>query len=76
MPCNHRSPAFALLALVLLSCAACEANDPPPRNFDGCLARNNPAMLSYPRRCHDPESGKTFTESVPETPSAHTGSYD
>lgn len=76
MPCNYRFHAFALLASVLLSCAACAPTEPPPRNFEECLARNNPAMLSYPRRCHDPESGKTFTESVAETPPGEGGSFD
>lgn len=73
MPRSQRFQAFAVLAPVMLSCAACTAKESPPRNFEECLARNNPAMLSYPRRCHDPESGKTFTELVPEP--AETGSF-
>lgn len=77
MPRNYRIQAVVGPGMLLLVCAACATKDPPPRNFEECLARNNPAMLSEPRRCHDPDSGRTFTEQeTADTQAAGAGLLD
>lgn len=74
---GYRFQAVVGPGVLLLACAACAAKYPPPRNFEECLARNNPAMLSEPRRCHDPDSGKTFTEhESADTQAAEAGWLD
>jgi hypothetical protein len=38
--------------------------DNPVTNFEECIAAGNPAMESYPRRCRDPISDKTYIEDI------------
>jgi len=33
-------------------------------SFEECISAGNPAMESYPRKCRDPLSGKTFIEDI------------
>jgi hypothetical protein len=33
-------------------------------SFEECISAGNPAMESYPRKCKDPVSGKTFIEEI------------
>jgi hypothetical protein len=73
----QRTLMIGVSALSLLSAAGCALDAEPPRNFEECLARGNPAMLSYPQRCHDPDSGTTFTEAAePADTLPNTGSID
>jgi hypothetical protein len=51
-------------ALCLLPLAACADTPRAPANFEECVARGNPAMVSHPRQCRDDASGTHFTEQL------------
>jgi hypothetical protein len=52
---------YLLLLLTILVLSGCST---PITNFEECISAGNPAMESYPRKCRDPISQKTFTEEI------------
>ena len=53
---------YIILTMLLVVLTACQKE--PLTNFEECVAAGNPIMESYPEKCRDPISDKTFTREI------------